>query len=102
MAATLRDVLTTFERTNRPLTVGQMAREMDLSPAMLDSMIAYWVRKGKLRVVDDSPHCGTCGHARGCPFVLQMPRRYELVTAGDAFHDDELPSNVGPRCGCCG
>lgn len=102
MAATLRDVLTTFEQADRPLTVGQMARDLDLAPAMLDSMIAYWVRKGKLRVVDDNPHCGACGHAQGCPFILPMPRRYELVTADDALRDDEPPSHAGPRCGCCG
>ncbi len=78
--STLGRVLTIFE-TGQPLTLAQIARELAVSPAQLEDMIGYWVRKGKIRQSAALTNCGTCGHGDACPFVLDLPRSYELVTA---------------------
>ncbi|MBN1680132.1 MAG: hypothetical protein JW966_07560 [Anaerolineae bacterium] len=96
MAATLRDVLHTFETRRGPLSLNQMARQLDMTPAMLESMLDYWVRKGKLREInDETPPCSACGHATGCPFVMKMPRSYELIQG------EPLPHTTNPPCTCC-
>ncbi len=62
--------------------MAQVARTLDLDPQMLGAMLEHWVRKGKLRIVDDSkPDCTACGIARNCPFAtsVRIPRSYELV-----------------------
>jgi len=58
-------------------------------------MIEFWVRKGRLREVTGDM-CTACGHAQGCPFVMQMPRSFVLATGDSPPPEVELP------CGCCG
>ncbi|NJL95569.1 MAG: hypothetical protein HC915_18500 [Anaerolineae bacterium] len=79
--STLKAVLTAFQASEYPLSTRQIARRLDLEPALLDEMIAFWVRKGRLREVSAcSSACGTCAPGgAACPFVLEMPRRYEGV-----------------------
>lgn len=88
----LKQVLHYFEEKNGAVTLRQMAHDLQLEPGMLDGMLDYWVRKGKIRVVDAM--CSTCGEESACPFVMQMPRHYELA------RDDELVA--APVCGCGG
>ena len=95
MTAGLRDVLRAFETAPAPQTLSQMARALDLTPAMLQELIDFWVRKGRLRAVHLDSACGTCGGADGCPFILKLPPTYELVAPGTA----ETPS--APACRGC-
>ncbi len=91
----LRRVLTIFETADSSLSLPQIARELQVSPAQLDGMIQHWVRKGKIRQSGALTDCGTCGQQGGCPFVMALPRSYELVTT-----DDAIPLNVvGVTCG---
>ncbi len=77
--STLRQVLSAFENGG-VRSLSQLARDLDVSPARLEGMIQYWVRKGKIRETAAYTECGSCGHNDGtCPFVLEMPRHYELV-----------------------
>jgi hypothetical protein len=92
MATLLREVLAAFENTRQPLTLNQLAHELDISPGMLEGMLDYWVHKGRLREVGGE-RCTTCGSAGNCPFVPRMPRSYELVTGEDP---PPCPSNQ-----CC-
>lgn len=79
--STLSQVLTAFEDTSAPLTLSQIARNLDISAARLEGMIQYWVRKGKLRETVSYTDCGTCGRGNGdCPFTIELPRSYELIT----------------------
>jgi hypothetical protein len=79
--STLSQVLAAFEDNSKPMTLAQIARELDVSAARLEGMIQYWVRKGKLREVVSFSDCGTCGRGPGdCPFTVELPRSYELVT----------------------
>lgn len=80
--STLRQVLTIFETTNRPLSLPQIAHELKVSPERLEGMIQHWVRKGKIRESSSVTMCGGCGQKGACPFVMEMPRSYELVTSG--------------------
>ncbi len=98
MTTMLRQVLTAFEQADRPLSLNEMARELDITPGMLTGMIEYWVRKGKLRETSRSlDNCATCGSAEGCPFIVRLPRSYELVS-GDAL---SCSIQAPPPCTCC-
>lgn len=79
--ATLRQVLDHFEHQSGAVSLAALARELGIEPPMLQEMIGYWVRKGRLRQVSDPACNATCGSncARGCPFVFAMPAAYELV-----------------------
>ena len=83
MTTVLRQVLQMFEQADAPLSVRQMARELDMTPAMLEGMLAHWVRRGKLRRVQPGQVCGTCGKATQCPLVAHLPFAYELVREGE-------------------
>lgn len=78
--STLRQVLTIFETAVVPLSLPQIARELEVSLGQLEGMIQHWVRKGKIRESGSVTECGSCGHQGGCPFVIELPRSYELVT----------------------
>lgn len=76
----LRECLTLFEQAEGALTVAEMARRLAVSPAQVEGMLEHWVRKGRLRPSTQLTNCGSCGHQNGCPYVLEMPRSYELAT----------------------
>jgi hypothetical protein len=96
---TLRQVLTIFETTNRPFSLPQLAHELNVSPERLDGMIQHWVRKGKIRASGSVTECGSCGHNGACPFVMEMPRSYELVTPDNliALSSIELTCSHKPK-----
>lgn len=97
MTSKLRAVLNAFEDTSYSLSINELAMRLDVTPGMLEGMIAHWIRKGKIRETSNASQCTACGGADGCPFMLHMPRTYELVT------DDMVElSPVRPGCGCGG
>jgi len=94
--STLRQVLAAFEN-GETRSMANIAHDLDVSPARLEGMIQYWVRKGKIRETSSYTECGSCGHSdSGCPFVLEMPRLYELVSANG--HSIPL-ENINITCG---
>ena len=92
---TLREVLNRFEHQSGTISLTGLARELQIEPPMLQEMIDYWVRKGRLREVADI-NCSTCGCSHGCPFVFALPRMYELV------RDDGIEASAAPVCPHCG
>ena len=68
-----------FENTTQPLTIAQIARQLEVEQGLVEDMIAFWVRKGRLRLTQCTENCATCGTAGSCPFVMKMPGRYEPV-----------------------
>jgi hypothetical protein len=81
MTSQLRQVLNAFENAQGPVSLGQMAHDLGVELGMLESIIAYWVRKGKLRKVASSPaHCATCSTS-GCHSAAKMPIFYTLASA---------------------
>lgn len=96
MASQLREVLNRFADGDAPRSIKDMAREMSLEPGVLHGMIEYWVHKGRLREVNGGGQtCRTCGIKSACPFIVALPRYYELVHEEDAIAEP-------PPCGCGG
>lgn len=95
----LRQVLNLLENTTQAMSLHQMAKTLQIDPPMLEEMLAFWVRKGKIREIHNPSACHTCGSSKGCPFILQMPRRYELVTNTMLSTESENPHCA---CGQCG
>ncbi len=96
MTTTLRAVLEAFQVAEAPLSLGQLAATLDVSPPLLEGMIEYWVRKGRLREAGTAGSaCAACHQGRACPLIVKMPRRYELAAPG------ERAPEPPPPCGCC-
>lgn len=95
----LRQVLNQFENQQGALSLRQMAQNLGLEQAVLQDMIDYWVRKGRLREVTDV-NCNTCGTAEGCPFIVALPRRYELARPGDSERTAVPVCNCGTSGRC--
>lgn len=96
MASHLQRVLNHFVGSSRALSLSELARELDLETGTLQGMIDYWVRKGKLReVIGTSTGCNVCNAQTGCPFIITLPRYYELV-------GEDAPEGCTPPCkGSC-
>ncbi len=101
MATLLKQVLQTFEESKTPLSMAEMAERLGVEPGVLDGLIDYWVRKGRLRQTGTpAARCGACGHQNGCPYVVALPRRYELTEA-DApppCLQDDAAADIPPSC----
>ncbi|MFN8528546.1 MAG: FeoC-like transcriptional regulator [Anaerolineae bacterium] len=98
MATTLRQVLEYFEQHHGTISLPELARQLGIERSMLEPMLEFWVRKGKLRDTS-APACVTCGSAEGCPFVVTLPHRYELVTEGSTGTVSAPACNCEPK-GC--
>ncbi|NPV65750.1 MAG: hypothetical protein HPY64_01240 [Anaerolineae bacterium] len=97
MTTTLTRVLQLFEQHNGPLSLAEMAHALDTDPDVVAEMLTYWVQRGRLREVnDDSGQCIRCSGRPSCPFVVRLPRRYELATGPTATLEEQ------PPCSCCG
>ena len=84
MASQLRQILDYFQHQHQPQSLHTVAHEMAMTPQILGEMIDYWVRKGKIRIVAGNGHeCTSCGVRGACPFVMQVPRYYEVVSDDD-------------------
>jgi len=98
MATQMRAVLDQFAAASGPVSLAEMAQRLAVEPGILEGMIAYWVRKGKLREVfamAPGAGCARCGVSDTCAFIVQMPRTYELV------REDVQPLPViNCNCGC--
>ena len=88
----LSRLLDLFEGSSGALSVRDMARELDISREQVDSMMEYWIQKGKIRVSAALTDCGSCGSLGDCPFIFELPRTYELVNDHD--HNNELVSRI--------
>jgi hypothetical protein len=77
----LREVLTAFEQGG-PMSLAEMSRRYEVDPAVLEDMIQFWVRKGRLRDACNAGGCAACHQSGSCAAVTTttQPHRYELVT----------------------
>jgi hypothetical protein len=96
MPSTLKQVLMIFEDASRPLSLLEMAQQLAIEQDTLENMIEYWVRRGRLREAGNpASQCTSCGGKDSCPFVVKLPRRYELATGAD------LPPCRTDKPSCC-
>jgi|YNPNPStandDraft_1061719.scaffolds.fasta_scaffold23030_2 hypothetical protein len=86
--SSLYEVLHALEETDGPVSLSQLSRRLHVEPGALEGMLMFWVRKGRLRVVEqttcDTTLCGTCPVVgKGCPVLSYALRRYEKVRQAD-------------------
>ena len=85
----LSRLLKMIEESSGAFSVRALARELDVTPGRVEGMLEYWIRKGKIRVVEDLKDCGSCSVNGNCPFVVEMPLSYDLVINNkDHYIDD--------------
>lgn len=77
----LHAVLEAVQAGEGALSVRELAARLDTDPGVVESMIAYWVRRGRLVQQEVGHACGTpelpTGAApgcRGCPIVSACQR----------------------------
>jgi hypothetical protein len=89
----LQQVLHEVQQAEGSVSIAALSRRLNIEPGVLEGMIVYWIRKGRLKESSpfagcDAGGCGTsCGSGsspEGCPFIGKMPRMISLAT------DDEL------------
>lgn len=81
--STLSKLLEIFEEMSGALSIQTMATELEIRPTQVESMVDFWINKGRIRISTNPSECGSCSTQGDCPFVLEMPRTYELVTGQD-------------------
>lgn len=73
----LRQVLKEFEAANGMVSLGALSRKLNISEALLSSMLDYWVRQGALQDSQQAmqneqtgcpPSCGGCAIRQACGF----------------------------------
>jgi len=87
-------VLQEIAQSNYPVSLADLSRKLEIERGALEGMLAYWVRKGRLRDADGpvesgcgsngansiSGVCGsTCTGVTNCAFVARMPKMYSLA-----------------------
>ena len=92
MTTTLRQVLNIFEENQQPIALSRLAVQLDTPQPLLEGMLDYWVRKGKLRVASGHQDCGSCAKDGDCAFVVDIPRSYELATQDQLLTLDAIPN----------
>ncbi|MBO9324841.1 MAG: FeoC-like transcriptional regulator [Roseiflexus sp.] len=59
----LYQILEALEAANGLVSLNELSRQLQIEPGALKGMIAFWVRKGRLKNIAVS---GCAGHRRGC------------------------------------
>ena len=85
----LSSLLTKIKESSGAFSIQALARELDLTPERVESMLEYWVRKGMIESSTKLTECGSCSSQGDCPYVLEMPQTYELVTGHDQLADPD-------------
>lgn len=64
----LYDVLHAIETASGPVLLTDLSRELSIDPDILRDMLAFWQRKGRLRVEETSPgaSCASGSHGTIC------------------------------------
>ena len=78
----LGEILKQFRKTDHPLDVTELSRELGVDRAALEGMLLTLVRQGKLREVRiGSETCGRCGNKDSCALLGSgsLGTVYEIV-----------------------
>jgi len=89
----LRELLRLVETAEGPISLADLGRQLGVDVAVLDGMLQYWVRKGRLIMDGQSGEvacaggcgsmgggCGSCSGMTSCPFVARLPVTYRVNT----------------------
>ena len=86
---TLSKLLEIFEETSGALSIQTMASELEIRPAQVESMVDFWINKGRIRVSTNPSECGSCSAQGDCSFIFEIPKTFELVTGQDHQFDPD-------------
>jgi hypothetical protein len=82
----LHQVLHALETAEGPISLDELSQRLGIERGALDGMIAFWVRKGRLK--ESGGACGSAGagcscssHPAGCTFDRAAPRSISVVSA---------------------
>lgn len=80
----LQQVLQAFETATGPVSLDELSRQLGIERGALEGMIAFWVRKGRLKEGGGAcgsagPGCSCSSHPGGCSFDRAGPRTITLV-----------------------
>jgi hypothetical protein len=80
----LHQVLQAFESAQGPVSLDQLGRQLGVERGVLEGMIDFWVRKGRLKQSggacgNSGPACSCSSHPGGCSFDSALPRTITLI-----------------------
>lgn len=79
----LHQVLQALETASGPVSLDDLSRQLGVDRGVLEDMIAFWVRKGRLQTGAGGvcgKGCGGCGpRAEACVFKAGGPQTITLV-----------------------
>lgn len=75
----LSRILDLIQEADDPISLGTIAHQLEISPQRAESMLHYWIRKGRISQISQGADCRRCGINGSCPFVIQFPTSYQLV-----------------------
>lgn len=85
----LRQVLQEIESARGQVDLDALSSKLGVERSALEGMIAFWVRKGRLRPDVMASACvrgdcrGSCGRDTACPLMNNLPRAYFPVATDD-------------------
>jgi hypothetical protein len=89
----LKQVLHEIESAQGPVSLDALGRKLNIDRSVLDGMIQFWVRKGRLQIegqshAETAAVCGgscrtNCAGPQSCPFVVHLPLTYSLNPTPD-------------------
>ncbi|MBK8046739.1 MAG: hypothetical protein IPK16_06220 [Anaerolineales bacterium] len=84
----LWEVLHAIEAAQSPLDLNELSRRLKIDRGVLDDIIQFWVRKGRLVenvgggsvvcTAASSHACSGCASHGDCPFTMKLPRTISL------------------------
>lgn len=77
----LTRTLEIIENRETPLSLTVLAQEIGQTQARTQEIVEYWIRRGKIEVSRSVEDCETCGFSGSCPYVLDLPPSYQVVSA---------------------
>ncbi len=80
----LQQVLREIEQVREPVSLSALARKLEVEQSVLEGMLTFWARKGRISVNDVDEQtcamgagCASCAAGAGCSFA-GMTRRAPL------------------------
>ena len=70
----LRQVLDLIENSGGGTSLRSIARELDISVSQVENYLEYWVRKGRLQVLEPSAKCEACASSGSCSCLIDFPK----------------------------
>jgi hypothetical protein len=85
----LRQLLEYIENSPGGISLGRVAKDLEISVSQVENMLEYWERKGRLQTRVSSLDCGSCASNGSCPYLAELPRIYQTVEEGSCLIQDQ-------------